>query len=264
MAAKCQKRKDVIRTKVREKRAKSRSVVRSNTAYATQPSTMELSKQRLPENYLAVMAAAITLVEKRETEAPVSFQFIIDEMMKANDMPEVKFPQSVIHYKPKESAGVEGRESRKRQQSSNGTRVPTPRVESVGRGEYVLGSDMNWYPKSRTATPTSTPSLTPSVSSAPTPTPNITPNPTSTTSPMPSPQRTTGAVSKKQEDEIELGLILKLRSDLVLPDLLNNHQLRKEPDQAKIIKYVYTNAMCNPEAVKKNLKDGKYDLTKVR
>ena len=92
LVAKCQKRKEVIKIKVRERRAKSRSAVRSNITYATQPSTVELTKQRLPENYLAVMATAITLAEKRETESPGSFQFIIDEMMKANDMPKVKFP----------------------------------------------------------------------------------------------------------------------------------------------------------------------------
>ena len=147
LAAKCPKRKEVIKIKVRERRAKSGSVVRSNIAYATQPTTLELTRQRLPENYLAVMAAAITLAEKRETETPGSFQFIIDEMMKANDMPRVKFPQSVIHYKPKETVGAEGRESRKRQHSSNGTKIPTPRVESVGRGEYVLGKDMKMVPQ---------------------------------------------------------------------------------------------------------------------
>ena len=267
LAAKCPKRKEVIKIKVRERRAKSGSVVRSNIAYAAQPTTLELTRQRLPENYLAVMAAAITLSEKRETETPGSFQFIIDEMMKANDMPRVKFPQSVIHYKPKETVGAEGRESRKRQRSSNGTKIPTPRVESVGRGEYVLGKDMKWYPRSRTATPTSTPSLTPSLSMAPTPapTPNITPNPTPTTSPMPSPPRTAGATPKKQKEvEKDPGLILIVRTDVVLSDRMNNHQLRKEVEKAKIMKYVYTNVMCNQEVVKKNFKDGKYELTRVR
>ena len=126
---------------------------------------------------------------------------------------------------------------------------------------------MKWYPRSRTVTPTSTPSLTPSLSTAPTPapTPNITPIPTPTTSPMPSPPRTAGAIPKKQKEvEKDPGLILIVRTDVVLSDRMNNHQLRKEVEKAKIMKYVYTNVMCNQEVVKKNFKDGTYELTKVR
>ena len=42
------------------------------------------------------MAAAITLAEKRETEIPGIFQYIMNEMLAANNIPKVKFPLSVV------------------------------------------------------------------------------------------------------------------------------------------------------------------------
>ena len=68
LAAKCQKRKEVIKNKVREKRSRTRSATRANMAQATQPMSVEMSTLRLPENYLAVMAAAVTIAEKRERQ----------------------------------------------------------------------------------------------------------------------------------------------------------------------------------------------------
>ena len=70
---------------------------------------------KLPEQYLAVMTAAITLADKREAEVPGTFQFVISEMLKANGVPEVIFSESVISgYKE------HGKDSkkRKRQRSS--------------------------------------------------------------------------------------------------------------------------------------------------
>ena len=100
-------------------------------AQATQPMSMEMSTLRLPENYLAVMAAAITTTEKRETEVPGSFQYILDEMLKANGIPEVRFPKSVIDFrKSPECTGDGARESRKRQRDSNGSQLPVTLPES--------------------------------------------------------------------------------------------------------------------------------------
>ena len=69
LAAKCKIRKDVIRNKVREKRSRAKSVTRANAPQATSSMTVEMSKLKLPKNYLAVMAAAVTIADKRETDA---------------------------------------------------------------------------------------------------------------------------------------------------------------------------------------------------
>ena len=107
--------------------------------------TVEMSKLKLPENYLAVMAAAVTIAEKRETEMPGSFQYIFDEMLKANGIPEVKVPKSVIDFnKQRESTEDNERDSRKRQHSCNGSQLPLALPESRegnvkrGRGGGVL------------------------------------------------------------------------------------------------------------------------------
>ena len=158
LAAKCKIRKDVIRNKVREKRSRTKSVTRANAPQATSSMTVETSKLQLPENYLAVMAAAVTIAEKKETEMPGSFQYIFDEMLKANGIPEVKFPKSVIDFnKQRETTEDNERESRKRQRSSNGSQLPLVLPESrEGRAKRGAGyfADGYFYPPSRSVTPT--------------------------------------------------------------------------------------------------------------
>ena len=276
LATKCQKRKEVIKNKVREKRYRTRSATRANMAQATQPMSMEMSTLRLPENYLAVMAAAITTAEKRETEVPGSFQYILDEMLKANGIPEVRFPKSVIDFrKSPECTGDGERESRKRQRDSNGSQLPVTLPESKDerkkRGGYVLKPNGYFYYQSETSTPASTPAPTPASTPAPTPAPTpiqpprTTPNPTPTPTPSSSPQRASGAIVKKLgEEDKDPGLVLIVKSEITLPEHMNNQQILKELNKAKIMKFVFTNATYNPEEVKKNLVAGKYDLTNVK
>ena len=42
---------------------------------------------QIPENYMAVMAAVITITEKRGLEDLGSFKYVMDEMFKANKIP---------------------------------------------------------------------------------------------------------------------------------------------------------------------------------
>ena len=74
--------------------------------------------QRLPENYLAVMAATITIADKREAEVPGIFTYIAEQMLKANDIPDVIFPDSVIRNYKQNMEREKEQESRKRQKSS--------------------------------------------------------------------------------------------------------------------------------------------------
>ena len=132
--------------------------------------------------------------------------------------------------------------------------------------------------------------LSPYYVSTPTPasslrsTPAATPLPTSTSSP----QRPLGAVAKrfkdqpmewrelqqpkeqrvthqpKEQREIDPGLLLITRSDIILHENYNNQQLKKNTIRGKVIKYIYTNPASKAEEMKKNLTAGKYDLTQVR
>ena len=42
------------------------------------------------------MAATIAIADKRESEIPGIFNYIVSEMLRANNIAEVKFPDSVI------------------------------------------------------------------------------------------------------------------------------------------------------------------------
>ena len=92
LAARCPIRKEVIRDNIKERRDKSRS----KTPMGEVSLRVVQSEIKLPENYLAVMAAAVTLAEKREAEVPGIFQYIMDEVLTANDVPKVKIPESVV------------------------------------------------------------------------------------------------------------------------------------------------------------------------
>ena len=84
LTAKCPKRKALIRKKINEKRERSKA----NEIRVTPQSRMTSHMPpQMPENYMAVIATAITIAEKRGLEEPWSFQYIMDEMLKANKIP---------------------------------------------------------------------------------------------------------------------------------------------------------------------------------
>ena len=109
-----------MRTKIKEIRTRFHSVPREGggtVPIQAVDATQFMKTIKLPDNYLAVMAAAITLAEKRETEVPSTFQFIMDEMLKANNIPTVKFPETVISgYKDINTDGRK-KESEKRKRA---------------------------------------------------------------------------------------------------------------------------------------------------
>ena len=243
LAAKCPIRKDLVRTKIREIRAKSRSVPKEGgrTVPTLAIDTTQIMKNiKLPDNYLAVMAAAITLAEKRETEVPGTFQFILDEMLKANNIPTVKFPNTVISGYKDIGQDTRKRENEKRKRTRTSDDMTAAEKKSSngagGGGEYVIAPNGNWKflregattPQTIPNTPASTPAVTPAPTPAPTPVP----------SPAVSPQRPSGAVPKRQREEREKdpGLVLIARTEVELPNM-NNQQLKKEVLKGNLAKY---------------------------
>ena len=81
LAAKCPKRKAIITKKIKEKRERSKA---NEVRMTPQSRVTSYVPPQMPESYMTVMAAAITIAEKRESEEPGSFQYIMDEMLKAN------------------------------------------------------------------------------------------------------------------------------------------------------------------------------------
>ena len=276
LAAKCEVRKKIIREKVKERRDRSRTRVPGRDDLMSV--TTETLKVKLPENYLAVMAATITLAEKRETEYPGSYQYVVDEMLAANGIPPVRFPDTVVKNFQSQ---FRDKESRKRQRSQMDD-TPMPEEASSQASQesevpaYVLTSGGIWRLATEVAThaptPIHTPKSTPVQTPAPTPiqtpapTPIQTPAPTPTTSPV----RETGAKSKEKvkvpraKAPSNPGLLIIIRTDIVYPDNMNNQMLKKDIGKEKTIKYIYTNPAFNSEEIRRDIKAGKIDLTRIR
>ena len=148
LAAKCPIRKALVRAKIKEIRARSRSVPREGAG--TVPvqvidTTQFMKTIKLPDDYFAVMAAAITLItltETRETEIPGTFQFIMDEMLKANNIPTVKFPETVISGYKDINQDVRKKESEKRKRTRTSedrmTAAEKKSSNGAGGGENML------------------------------------------------------------------------------------------------------------------------------
>ena len=62
LAAKCPKHKEIIRKKIKKRRERSRSATRGEVPQPTPAQMIQTTK--LPENYLVVMAATITIADK--------------------------------------------------------------------------------------------------------------------------------------------------------------------------------------------------------
>ena len=285
LAARCPERKKIIKEKLKERRKHSipRREITQNVV------TEEISRTKLPENYLAVMAAAITIAERREAEIPGVYQYIMDEMLKANNIPLVKFPESVISgYRGRQQQAKDDQKKtekaeRKRQRSSTDGEFLERDGEVEEMEEHVLLEDGTWVLRSSIRTPLVTPVSTPASTPAQTPfptsaqaplvTPGITPQTTPAPTPASSPRGEGGAVAKepkkqrqqeKQKQDKDPGLLLVFRSDVILPESMTHHYIMKEVVKGKVMKYVYTNQTYSPELVKKCLKEGRYNLANIK
>ena len=209
---------------------------------------LQLSEYKLPDNYLAVMAAKIVLTEKREIEIPGIYQYIVDEMLKANNIPNVLFPASVVGgYK---DINMEEKNKAKRKKESAGANL-------IGGGGEVIQLQAEGFSfPSVTPTPTSTLNLTPT----------HTPIPTPAVTPVNSPTRETkgkGTIKKSKSEEGP-GIILLVKSDIYFTAESSHRHLKREIVTEEAVKYVYVNRVYRSQIVKEMVKQDKWDLTKAR
>ena len=275
LAARCPKRKAIIKGKIKERRDKSRSKTPTEEA----PLRVVQSGIKLPENYLAVMAAAVTLAEKREAEVPGIFQYIMDEVLAANDVPKVKIPETVMKDYHNKGQGKEQRESRKRMRSStDGAILERDTMEyeydcAAAGGVEEVSAEEDHRIK---ILPDGTLKFsidTDFSASTPAPTPRTTPVPTPKPTPETSPQREAakGAVKKQQQKQTtekkereNPRIIIIVRDDFVVPENINHNQIKKEIFKGKTMKYVYVNLKYQPLKVKEYVKTDMCALDKIR
>ena len=263
MAFKCPKRKEHVKKKLAE--MKQKKVEKEKVSEPEiRAAVVKQMQEDLPKNYLTVIASTITLANMRETECPGVYQYIADEMYRANDLPVVKFPATVI-------TGYEHYAQRKRGRETSEEELNMEAEDeegAVGGTADDLG-DMSRYSLSlqnliRMSAEMPAPT--------PTPTPAQTPASTLAGTPAQSPERiekitrlkAAEPVKKKGKKEEDPGVVLITYKGSNIFDRKLSHLARVDLLQkAKGLKYIYQNKQCNREVIKEYIMQRKIDLTNL-
>ena len=212
-------------------------------------------REDLPDNYLAVVASAMVLADIREKECPGVYQYIVEEMYRANGLPLVKFPATVV-------AGYEHHRTKKR------TREPSVLVQGVQEGEeqteIMLQEQteltLSELCRMETPTPIHSPASTPAATPAGTPVqspqrvisvkrPEQQSVRVKDMKPPPGPQR---KKEKKEEErgEVDAGIVLFTYRGSRLPGHKLDHMAKVGfLKRSKILKYIYRNKSLDRGAV---------------
>ena len=262
MAYKCPKRKEVVKQKIKEKKEKTLKIPEGDIRRAVERQIRE----DLPENYLVVVASAVTLAEIREKECPGTYQYIMDELYIANGLPLVKFPATVVagyeHYKTK---------NRTREASD-------PMQEGEGEGELIeymeditlhrALSTVEMEPPTPIQSPASTPAGTPLATLAGTPAQSpvrvssLTIDPVQAVRPKdkrppPGPQRT-----KERRVEIDAGVVLFTYKESRLPKQKLDHNSKVSLlKNSQLLKYIYRDRNLDSRTVWNYIQQRKINLT---
>ena len=255
LAYKCPKRKEVIKQKVKEKKEKDQKIPEGDVRKAVERQIRE----DLPENYLVIVSSAIALAEIREKECPGTYQYIMDEMYRANGLPTVKIPATVI-------AGYEHHKIKKRAREE--PEIVGGADEGEELEEILVGATSMQYatstlrltePPTPMQSPASTPAATPVGTPAQSPLRVIPVKTKSTKSseqavkakemrPPPGPQRK----KEKKEEEMmeEAGVVLFTFKESRLPKHKLDHQSKVGfLKNSQILKYIYRNKTLDRGAV---------------
>ena len=240
LAYKCPKRKEVIKQKVKEKKEKDQKIPEGHIRNAVERQIRE----GLPENYLIIVASAIALAEIREKDCPVTYQYIMDVMFRANGLPTVKFRATVI-------AGYEHHKTKKR--SREESEIIMGEDEGGELVELLVGATSMQYaastlsstePPTPMQSPASTPAATPAGTPAQSP-PRVIPIKPSEQAvkpkemrPPPGPQRKR---EKKEEEMVEeAGVVLFTYKESRLPKHKLDDQSKVDLlKKSQILKYIY-------------------------
>ena len=250
LAYKCPKRKEAVKQKFKEKKEKVQKIPESDLRRAVEGQVRE----DLPDNYLAVVASAMVLADIREKECPGVYQYIVEEMYRANGLPLVKFPATVV-------AGYEHHRTEKR------TREPSDLVQGVQEGEeqielmqeqteLTLSELCRMEPPTPIHSPASTPAATPAGTPVQSPQrviPVKRPEQQSVRvkdmKPPPGPQR---KKEKKEEEkgEVDAGIVLFTYRGCRLPGHKLDHMAKVGfLKRSQILKYIYRNKSLDRGAV---------------
>ena len=250
MAFKCPVRKELVKKKISELKQKKQDKIPESDVRAAVAKQIQ---EDLPAYYLTIIASAITLANIREQECPGVFQYITDEMYRANGLPVIKYPATVI-------AGFDHHITKKRgRETSEEEQVMEAEEGAVGETideSRCIQSLLDLLALSREL-PASTP--------APTPTPTPTSTPAQSPVRVLKEERAAKNVSEpskkkgKKEDDPRVSLTTYKGSNF--PEKKMTHvALLNYVQKSRILKYVYQSRSFSREAVRNLITQRKIDL----
>ena len=140
LAAKCPERRAIIKRKIKERRM-SKSALREEATTTTKMTITTEAFKKMPDNYLAVLAATIMTANNREAEAPGRFQYVANEMLKADKISIVIFPESVKKKNIQQKYGQkekEEQETRKKHRYNERSEVASERSTAPRMADECL------------------------------------------------------------------------------------------------------------------------------
>ena len=263
LAFKCPKRKEYVKKKLiemKQKKAEKEKVPESEIRAAV----VKQMQEDLPRNYLTVVASAMTLATIRESECPGVYQYIVDEMYRANDLPVVKVPSTVItgyeHYAQRKRGRETSEEELIMEAGDEEGAVGGPVADLGDLSQYSISMQNLLKMSAEMPAPT------------PTPTPAQTPASTPAGTPAQSPERLEKSirpkvaepVKKKGKKEEDPGVVLITYTGCNISDKRLSHSARVDYLlRAKALKYVYQNRQWNREVIKEHIMQKKIDLNNL-
>ena len=253
LAFKCPVRKELVKKKIGELKQKKQEKI---PEVAIRDAVVKQMQEDLPPNYLTIIASAITMANIREQECPGVYQYIIDEMYKANDLPVVKYPATVIagfQHHVKKKRGREVSEEGQVMEAEEGA------VGGILNKEHYSQSMLDLLGIQAEI-------------SAPTPTPSQTPASTPAGTPVQSPVRVskedkggmgTEPMKKKKRDD-DPGVVLITYRGSNIPQKKMTHSAKLNfLQRSRMLKYIYQNKMYSKERVKEFVNQKKVHLGNV-
>ena len=250
MAFKCPVRTELVKKKIQELKQKKREKIPETEVRAAVAKQIQ---EDLPANYSTIIASAITLANIREQECPGTFQYITDEMYRANDLPVIKYPATVI-------AGYEHYATKKR------GRETSEEEQVMEEEEGAVGGTIDQSKCTQSLL-----DLLALSRELPAPTPTPTPTPTPLSTPAQSPVRAvkedrstktgTEPSKKKGKKEEDPRVTLITYKGSMFPEKKMSHTvLFSYIQKSKILKYIYRNKTFSRELVKDLIGQQKIDL----
>ena len=209
----------------------------------------------LPANYLAIITSAITLANIREQECPGVFQYITDEMYRANGLPVIKYPATVIagyEYHATEKRGRETSEEEMVMEAEGGA------VGGTLKYSHCTASLQNLLRMSEMSAPTPahTQASTPASTPAQSPVREVKGDKTT--------KQVAQPINKKGKTEDDPGVVLITYKGSNFPEeKLSHTAMLSYIQKSKILKYIYQSRQYSREMVKNLIVQRKIDLSNV-